>query len=914
MGRLIGRWDPVVLGVHRAIGGGLLPPYVRRDHDELLDALLDPAVAANRLVVLRGSSSTGKSRAAYEAVAARLPHWPMLYPRSAAALGRLLQQGIANRTVLWLNELRHYVDAPDGGMPLFDLAELLDGRNHVVAVTTLWPHHWSAYNAADHDRAALASVRAAHALLRALPDLTRVDPRHLNPDCGGVIDIPDAFTDEQLDRARCHGGFMLDQALTAAQDAGTTGRLTQYLAGVPDLLAHYQSPGADPYGRALILAAMDAVRLGHNPLLSRDLLQQAAIGYLAPQHRVRLAAEDAWTGGWEYATRVLKGAIQALQPIPPELGIGIAGYRLADYLDQHGRRIRSDLLPPAAFWKALLRYAAPPDLMLLANAALDRGLTRHAAQLVKRAAAITTPNDTYCAYSLAKELQRWGATDQAAALARRAATHGSLDLPHDVVELIMTLRELGAIDGVTALVARSPASHVRLDDPLSVARLVRILQESGATDQALILAKRAATHVLHLGWPGHVGLFLRVLRDLGATDQFTLLAKNAAAHACLDDPLGVSLLLRSLQEFGATDQALALAKRAATCVGLGSPIHVVTLMEELLDMGATDQVVALAQHAATSVPLGDTFAVATLLRALRKLSAIDQALTLAKRAATPIVLDHQYGVPVLLETMREAGATDQVIALATDAHLDSPNGVAALLEALQKAEAIDHVTALIARNPAAHARLGDVWGITALLRALREVGATHQVTALAQRAATRASLDHLHSVASLLKELRKLGMTEHANVLAQRAATHAPLDRLRETAILLRELRKLGMTEHANVLAQRAATHASLVDPRETAVLLKELQESSDTNQAFTLAHRAATDICLEDSTRVKELLEALRELGMTDQVRIIIDRLPPAGQFFLFLKQQETNKTRFRFGRSPDGSPAAQWSWDELE
>ena len=35
-GRLAGQWDPVDLGVHQVIGGGPMPAYVRRPHDELL--------------------------------------------------------------------------------------------------------------------------------------------------------------------------------------------------------------------------------------------------------------------------------------------------------------------------------------------------------------------------------------------------------------------------------------------------------------------------------------------------------------------------------------------------------------------------------------------------------------------------------------------------------------------------------------------------------------------------------------------------------------------------------------------------------------------------------------------------------------------------------------------------------------
>src|SRR5208282_1963738 len=48
-GRLPRQWDLVELGVHQVIGGGPMPAYVRRAHDELLRAVLDRAVPASRL-------------------------------------------------------------------------------------------------------------------------------------------------------------------------------------------------------------------------------------------------------------------------------------------------------------------------------------------------------------------------------------------------------------------------------------------------------------------------------------------------------------------------------------------------------------------------------------------------------------------------------------------------------------------------------------------------------------------------------------------------------------------------------------------------------------------------------------------------------------------------------------------------
>ena len=85
-GRRVAQWTPVELGMHRVIDAGPMPTYVRRPHDELLRAALDPAVPASRLVVVRGGSSTGKTRAAYEAVAGRLAGWRLDYPLNPAAL------------------------------------------------------------------------------------------------------------------------------------------------------------------------------------------------------------------------------------------------------------------------------------------------------------------------------------------------------------------------------------------------------------------------------------------------------------------------------------------------------------------------------------------------------------------------------------------------------------------------------------------------------------------------------------------------------------------------------------------------------------------------------------------------------------------------------------------------------------
>jgi hypothetical protein len=63
----------------------------------------------------------------------------------------------------------------------------------------------------------------------------------------------------------------------------------------------------------------------------------------------------------------------------------------------------------------------------------------------------------------------------------------------------------------------------------------------------------------------------------------------------------------------------------------------------------------------------------------------------------------------------------------------------------------------------------------------------------------------------------------------------------------------------------------------------------------------------------VARLLGSLRAAGAYDQAAALTDRLPAAGMFGLFLKQQ-SHEDQFRFGLQADGSPAAPWGWDDLD
>ena len=67
-------------------------------------------------------------------------------------------------------------------------------------------------------------------------------------------------------------------------------------------------------------------------------------------------------------------------------------------------------------------------------------------------------------------------------------------------------------------------------------------------------------------------------------------------------------------------------------------------------------------------------------------------------------------------------------------------------------------------------------------------------------------------------------------------------------------------------------------------------------------AHWAA----LDDPHRVA----SLRAAGAREQAAALAVRLPAVGMFGLFL-EQEGRADQFRFGREPDGTPAALWDWE---
>ncbi|MEU6260468.1 tetratricopeptide repeat protein [Streptomyces sp. NPDC047043] len=387
-GRPIAEWDPHDLEVHPAgfaprVHGGSdaqkLPGYVARDHDRLLAATVQDVLrGGSRMVVLVGSSSTGKTRACWEAVQPLADKgWMLWHPfdpsRAAAALDELHRVG--PRTVVWLNESQHYLGDQRAGEEIAAALHALliePARGPVLVLGTLWPEYARQY--------------------AARPEPGKPDPHSRVRELltGRTVTVPDAFDARALAAASVlaeAGDGLLAESLARTVDSG---RLAQDLAGAPALLDRYQH--GTPAAKALLEAAMDAQRLGHGPSLSYGLLAEGAEGYL-PDEEWGLLAEDWLEAGMAYVAAPLTGMRGALVRRRPRARRtpGLAApsalpqYRLADYLDQHGRHTRQDEPVPATLWQALLTHGDRSGFLALGESAEAPGLLRIAARFYAEA-------------------------------------------------------------------------------------------------------------------------------------------------------------------------------------------------------------------------------------------------------------------------------------------------------------------------------------------------------------------------------------------------------------------------------------------------------------------------------------------------------------------------------------------------
>lgn len=472
--------DPFWLGVHHAIrvpDGSTdgaqdesLPRFVVRAHDQVLRDEVASAAVGCKLIMLVGSSSTGKTRSAVEAIRSVLPDWRLLYPLTAMELTALIARGhVSAQTILWLNETQIYLEGSDGADAAAALRGLLAGAQPFLVVGTLWPEYWLAYMRPPEFGAPDSYGQARQLLETAVK-----------------VDIPDRFGEQDLEQARrlAANDPRLAVALTTHHGHG----VTQVLAGGPDLIDRWHN-APDSYGRAVITAAIDARRLGYLSAMPAEMLQAVAVAYLGgPQ---RAAAPPDWFGAaLAYACEPVKGAIAPLTATSRAIG-QVDGYLLADYLDQHGRTARCGEPVADSLWTALAAHARlGADLSRLGTAAANRGRYQHACTLW---AAARQNGDMSMAMSLRYLLSRAGHHAEAEQVLWQAAEAGDQE---GLARLAALLRREERHRELEQLLRRAfSAGHLQAAHDLAI-----LLLRTGRSSEAEQVIRRLIAAGDQHGW------------------------------------------------------------------------------------------------------------------------------------------------------------------------------------------------------------------------------------------------------------------------------------------------------------------------------------------------------------------------------------------------------------------------------
>ncbi|MFF3330436.1 hypothetical protein ACFYWX_12890 [Streptomyces sp. NPDC002888] len=717
-GRPIGRWNPHDLEVHPA-GPALvaeLSGYVPRAHDRVLaEAVRHAGEGRSRMVVLVGSSSTGKTRACWEAVQPlAVDGWRLWHPfdptRADAALADL--QCVVPRTVVWLNEAQHYLGDPRLGEQIAAAVHGLvtdPARGPVLVLGTLWPEYAEQYTDLPRPHEPDPHSRARELL------------------AGRTVTVAESFDQEALAAASAladGGDPLLADALTRAR---ADGRVTQDLAGAPELLRRYET-GA-PAVRALIEAAMDARRLGVGLHLPQSFLIDAVPDYL-DDHAYDELSDDWAEAAFADLARPVHGKQAPLRRTAPRrrhrppgsavsAPLSVAGpvFRLADYLEQHGRTARRHLCPPASFWAAAHTHLPQADdLVALAKAARRRMRVQWAHHLFHRA---TERGDTHAFMELAGMRMEAGDTEAAEALYQRGVDAG------DRGALVFRARERdkqGDREGAEALYRRAAEGG----DAFALVQLAGMRTEAGDTEAAEALYWRAvdAGHVTSLltlaelrGAAGDAeGAEALYRRAADSADPLFLLqlaearAKLAQANGRVANRDGVEVLYQRAADSGNPVGLALLARRRAQA---GDEAGAEALHRQLLDTGDAEALVELAQE---RLRVGDVDGAEAMYRRATETGDTTSMILLAVMRT---VAGDREGAEAQYRRAAEAGSTHALLELARSRWEDGDTeGAEALFQrAVTGGEMAVHVELARMRE-----KSGDVEGAEAAYRRAADAG------------------------------------------------------------------------------------------------------------------------------------------------------------------------------------------------
>ena len=575
--------DRALLGIHPSIplpaGADTsllspdLPLYVPRDVDADLRAWITAHRESGGFLLLAGPAASGKTRCAYELVHDMLADWPMYMPSTSAQLTDYFQASPdPGKLVVWLNETQRFL-SPDG-LTIATVRHILACPRPVIIIGTIWPRRYDT--------------------LTGTPDMTlgnaNQDSREILTMLAQRKDLLPGFSRAELGRAGSLAAR--DPRLAEAVHENASLNLPEALAAAPDLISRWLN-AADPYGAAVITAAVIARRCGHPEPLPADVLESLAETVLTPAERGRATA--GWfQAGLDWARTPVRGLAAPLTPQASTPGI-IEGDQLSDVLGQHAARHPS--VPghtiSDATWLLLINRANPEACYQIANVAYERRAL-HQSPITERATRKAADGGyTGAMYNLGVLLGQEGRHDEAEEWYRKAAKAGDTDA---MTNLGILLHEQGKDDQAEEWFREAAEAG----DTRPMTNLGALLHVQGKDDDQAEEWFRKAADAGDTCAMAKLGALLHVK---GKDDQAEEWCRKAAEAG---DTYAMTLLGILYSRQGKDDQAEEWYRKAADA---GDTRAMAKLGALLLKQGKDDQAEEWCRKAAEA---GDTYAMTLL--------------------------------------------------------------------------------------------------------------------------------------------------------------------------------------------------------------------------------------------------------------------------------------------------------------
>ena len=350
--------DRALLGIHLSIplpsGADVslspeFPIYIPRDIDADLRAWITAHYETGGFLLLVGPVAAGKRRTAYELVRETLGDWPMLIPSTPAQLTENIQTCISqSKLIVWLNDAQKFLGA--NGLSAATIRYLLASRGPIIFLSTIWNECYDA--------------------LCASPDLAisdiRQDSREILTMLAQRKDVLPSFSESERHRAEILS--VRDPRIAEALGNTPSHGISEALAAAPALIKRWLT-AADPYGAAVITAAVVARRCGHPEPLPATILKCLSETLLTPTGRAH--AQAVWfEPALDWAREAICGQAAPLTAQVNKRGV-IEGDNISDILVQHAAL--NDSAPghdiPESIWLLLIDNATPQACKYISDAA-----------------------------------------------------------------------------------------------------------------------------------------------------------------------------------------------------------------------------------------------------------------------------------------------------------------------------------------------------------------------------------------------------------------------------------------------------------------------------------------------------------------------------------------------------------------